>query len=72
MTCEEITEERCFEVIPLEATTQTIEKCNTSLAYPKCNEVCLNLPSQICARELKCYNTGYIQLGRPLLGAVVW
>ncbi len=35
VSCEETTEERCFNLINLEDTTMNIEKCHTTLAEPK-------------------------------------
>lgn len=48
VTCEDEKEERCFDLVTLEESTQTIEKCTTSLGAPKCSKVTLNLPQQTC------------------------
>lgn len=52
--CEQNTESRCFELVTLEETTQTVEKCTTNiLPDPDCSKVTLNLPQQVCVEQVR-------------------
>lgn len=61
VTCENKEEERCFNLVALEESTETIQKCTTSIGEHKCSKVSLTLPAQTCVEELKEYESSYKQ-----------
>lgn len=48
LTCEVKIEEKCVSQPKVEDSTETVEKCTTSLGEPECHKVELTLPKQIC------------------------
>jgi len=48
ISCETRTEQKCVDQPEIEETTETLEKCETSLAEPDCQKIELTLPKQVC------------------------
>jgi len=50
--CKEVVESRCFSLPTSSLESTTLEKCSTRLGPPKCRQVDLSLPRQVCSRVL--------------------
>jgi len=50
--CKEVVESRCFSLPTSSLETTTLDKCSTRLGAPKCRQVPLSLPRQVCSRVL--------------------
>jgi len=48
VTCEDVIEEKCITVPDVKEETEKVEKCEVSLAEPKCQYIDLTLPKQVC------------------------
>ena len=48
LSCEVVTEEKCVVQPEIEEATISVEKCTTKLGEPKCENVELTLPKQVC------------------------
>jgi len=46
--CEDVTEERCFNLPFTTQETESFEQCTTELGPPKCQETTVKLPKQVC------------------------
>jgi len=51
VTCEDIVEEKCFNVAKFEDGTNTIDQQEIILGEPNCNDVTLTLPTQACKKS---------------------
>jgi len=49
ITCQNLTEQRCFMVPEVMEEMETVEKCEVGLGMPNCQMVELDLPKQICS-----------------------
>jgi len=50
--CEEVVEKRCFQLPSADLDSTTLEKCSTQLGAPKCRQVPVKLPRQVCSRVI--------------------
>lgn len=50
VVCQDIEEQKCFNVAKYEDGTNTVDKTETVLGEPNCNAVTLTLPTQACSR----------------------
>merc|ERR1712203_478896 len=50
--CEEVVEKRCFQPPSADLDSTTLEKCSTQLGAPKCRQVPVKLPRQVCSRVI--------------------
>merc|ERR1712200_101127 len=50
--CEEVVEKRCFQLPSADLDSTTLEKCSTQLGSPKCRQVPVKLPRQVCSRVI--------------------
>jgi len=48
ISCEDIVKEKCITVPDVKEETEKVEKCEVSLAEPKCQYIDLTLPKQVC------------------------
>jgi len=53
--CDEVEEEKCFQLPFTSEETDTLEKCTTELGHPKCEQTPIKLPRQVCV-EKKAYH----------------
>merc|ERR1711990_478515 len=49
---EEVVEKRCFQLPSADLDSTTLEKCSTQLGAPKCRQVPVKLPRQVCSRVI--------------------
>ena len=49
VSCQKLTEQKCFMVPEVVEEMETVEKCEVGLGAPKCQTVELDLPKQICS-----------------------
>ena len=48
VSCEDLSEEKCIMVPEIMEDIETVEKCQAKLGAPKCQNVSLTLPKQVC------------------------
>merc|ERR1711913_31585 len=51
--CDEVEEEKCFQLPFTSEETETLEKCTTELGHPKCEQTPIKLPRQVCVHQKK-------------------
>jgi len=51
--CDEISEDKCFQLPFTSEETQSLERCTTELGHPKCEQTPIKLPRQVCVQGYK-------------------
>jgi len=51
VVCQDIKEQKCFNVAKFEDATNTVDQIETILGAPNCNDVTLTLPTQACSKS---------------------